>query len=75
MKTNQFLLFAAAIAVLLSACAKEEPAAPASSVDPAVAVHAAEAASKSPEERMASGETLYAAHCSACHQAAGQFYG
>jgi nitrite reductase (NO-forming)/hydroxylamine reductase len=73
MKSNQFLLFAAAIAVSLSACAKEEPAAPANSADPAVAVHAAEAAtSKSPEERMASGEKLFSAHCAACHQASGQ---
>jgi nitrite reductase (NO-forming)/hydroxylamine reductase len=57
--------------VSLPACAQEEPAAQ-SSPDPAVAVHAAEAASRTLEERMASGEKLFAAHCSACHQANGQ---
>jgi mono/diheme cytochrome c family protein len=31
-----------------------------------------EAASKSPDRRMATGEKLYAAHCAACHQANGQ---
>ncbi|HKX57110.1 MAG TPA: cytochrome D1 domain-containing protein, partial [Xanthomonadales bacterium] len=42
------------------------------SVDPALAVHAAEAASLSLEERIASGQKLFATHCSACHQAEGQ---
>jgi mono/diheme cytochrome c family protein len=58
------------MAVLLSACAKEEAAAPA--VDPAPADHAAEAGTVSMEERMARGGKLFAAHCAACHQANGQ---
>ncbi len=63
-----------ALAVSLSACGKEEPAAaaPAQAADTAVAVHAAEAASRTIEERMASGEKLYGAHCAACHQATGK---
>ena len=72
MRYNRFLLMTAALAVSLTACAKEEPAAPAQGVDSAVAVHAAEAASRSIEERIASGEKLYAAHCAACHQATGK---
>lgn len=72
MRTKQILLLSAALAVSLTACAKEEPAAPVVSADSAVAVHAAEASSKSLEERMASGGKLYSAHCAACHQANGQ---
>ncbi|HET6591385.1 MAG TPA: cytochrome c, partial [Xanthomonadales bacterium] len=59
------------LAMACAACAKEDPA-PAATVDPAVAVHAAEAASRTLDERLASGEKLYATHCSACHQAQGQ---
>jgi nitrite reductase (NO-forming)/hydroxylamine reductase len=72
MRTNQILLLATALAVSLTACAKEEPSAPAASAEKAVAVHAAEASSKSLEERIAAGEKLYSAHCAACHQANGQ---
>jgi nitrite reductase (NO-forming)/hydroxylamine reductase len=72
MRSNRILLLTVSLAVSLSACAKEEPAAPAESVDSAVAVHAAEVSSKSVEERIANGETLYSAHCAACHQATGQ---
>ncbi len=43
-----------------------------SSVDPALAVHAAEASSVSLEQRIANGQKLYATNCSACHQADGQ---
>lgn len=69
MRSNHVIFLMLALAVSLSACAKEEPAA---AVDTAVAARAAEAAAKSPEERMANGERLYAVHCSACHQANGQ---
>ena len=61
-----------ALAVCLSACAKEEPAAPTPPQDSAVAMHAVAAASRTLEERLARGEKLYAAHCAACHQANGQ---
>ena len=46
MRNNRYLLLAASLAVAVSACAKEEPAAPAPAADSAVAVHAAEAASR-----------------------------
>jgi nitrite reductase (NO-forming)/hydroxylamine reductase len=72
MRLNRILLISVSLAVTLTACAKEEPAAPAQAADSAVAVHAAEAATKTIEERIASGENLYAAHCSACHQATGK---
>jgi nitrite reductase (NO-forming)/hydroxylamine reductase len=72
MKVHFSLLLIAPLALISAACAREEPAAPTAGVEPAVAVHAAEVASRSPEERMASGEKLYSVHCSACHQAAGQ---
>ena len=42
MRSHRILLLAA-LAISVSACAKEEPAAPAQVVDPSVAVHAAEA--------------------------------
>ena len=72
MKQSITLLLTAALAVSLSACAKEESAAPAEAVDKAVAVHAAEASGKSLEERIANGGKVYSAHCAACHQANGQ---
>jgi nitrite reductase (NO-forming)/hydroxylamine reductase len=72
MRPDRFFIFAASLAVSLAACAKEEPAVVAQAVDPAVAVHAAEASSRSPEDLMASGGKLFSAHCAACHQANGQ---
>ena len=72
MHSKLILLLTVSLAVSLTACAKEEPAAPAQAADSAVAVHAAEAATKTVEERVASGENLYAAHCAACHQATGK---
>jgi nitrite reductase (NO-forming)/hydroxylamine reductase len=72
MRSKKITLLTILLAVSLSACAKEEPSVPAQAADNAVAVHAAEVASKSPEERMASGENLFSAHCAACHQATGQ---
>ena len=72
MKSKKLLLLTVSLAVSLTACAQEEPAAPAQSAESDVAVHAAEAASMSMEERMASGEKLFSAHCAACHQASGQ---
>lgn len=80
---NVFLL---AIALVLSLTACRQEAAPGLdqnsgqastqtqpvTADPALAVHAAEAASVSLEERIATGQKLFATHCSACHQADGQ---
>jgi nitrite reductase (NO-forming)/hydroxylamine reductase len=72
MKPSRILLVTAALAVSVAACAQDDSAAPAAAVDTAVAVHAAEAASMSTEDRIASGEKIYSAHCAACHQASGQ---
>jgi nitrite reductase (NO-forming)/hydroxylamine reductase len=73
MNTKLLFLCSLALTVSLAACAQESEAPPAAeAVDTAVAVHAAEAASKTLDERMASGEKLYSAHCMACHQATGQ---
>jgi len=71
MKMQYALIIGAAMTLSLSACAKEESAAPAVA-DPATAVHAAEVASRTLDERMATGGTLFTTHCSACHQANGQ---
>jgi len=74
MTLNRILLLAASLTISLSACAEEKAGAPApaGTADPAVAVHAAEANARSPEERIAAGEKLFSAHCAACHQANGQ---
>jgi len=40
--------------------------------DPAVAVHAAEVATVTAEERIEKGRAIYQQHCIACHQAEGQ---
>jgi nitrite reductase (NO-forming)/hydroxylamine reductase len=61
-----------ALAVSLAACAQEAEPPATTGVDTAVAVHAAEAANVSMEDRLANGSTLYSAHCAACHQAEGQ---
>ena len=70
MKLNRFALLTAALVVSVTACANEDNTAPAS--DPAVAVHAAEAATMTLDERIENGERVYSAHCAACHQANGQ---
>lgn len=81
MKIRNSFLLATAILVSVSACgqntdqaasqsAADKPAT--SQVDPALAVHAAEASSVSLEDRIANGKKLYATHCSACHQGEGQ---
>jgi nitrite reductase (NO-forming)/hydroxylamine reductase len=72
MKLNRNLFLTVALAVLATACAKEESAAPAEATDQAVAVHAAEASSMSLEERITNGGKIFSAHCAACHQANGQ---
>jgi nitrite reductase (NO-forming)/hydroxylamine reductase len=72
MNVNRLLILTAAMAVSMTACTQEESAAPAQAADSAVAVHAAEASSMSLEERIANGEKIFSAHCSACHQAEGQ---
>ena len=72
MKPTLTYFLVVSLVVSLTACAKEEPSAPAPAVDSSVAVHAAEAASRSMEERIANGGKLYSAHCAACHQANGQ---
>ena len=72
MKVSRILILTIVLAVSVTACAKEESAAPAKAVDSATAVHAAEAASKSLEERIADGGKVYSTVCAACHQAEGQ---
>ena len=68
MKLNGILFLTVALAISVTACSKEESAAPAEAVDQAVAVHAAEASSMSLEERIANGGMLYTNHCSRCHE-------
>jgi len=70
MKLKKAVLLSAALAVSVTACAQEEGTVPAT--DQAVAVHAAEVASRTLEERMEKGASIYATHCAACHQADGQ---
>ncbi len=72
MKVSRILILTTVLAVSVTACAKEESAAPAKAVDSATAVHAAEAASKSLDERIADGGKVYSTVCAACHQAEGQ---
>jgi nitrite reductase (NO-forming)/hydroxylamine reductase len=67
---------ASVLALALTACAREDgdeaKPVPDPATDPAVAVHAAEAASRTLEERVAAGQQVYTTHCVACHQANGQ---
>lgn len=84
MKVRNSLLLATAMMISITACGQDtsqstgqsagqsagQPAV--AKVDPALAVHAAEAASRSLEQRIADGQKLYAMHCTACHQANGQ---
>jgi nitrite reductase (NO-forming)/hydroxylamine reductase len=72
MKVSRILILTTVLAVSVTACAKEESAAPAKAVDSATAVHAAEASSKSLDERIADGGKVYSTVCAACHQAEGQ---
>jgi len=65
------LILATAMMVSVTACGQEASQPAASKVDPALAVHAAEAASVSLEDRLANGQKLYSIHCVACHQAEG----
>jgi nitrite reductase (NO-forming)/hydroxylamine reductase len=62
--------------VAIGACAQDDgdqvAAASNAQDDPGLAVHAAEAASVTLEERVERGRTLYGTHCVACHQAEGQ---
>jgi nitrite reductase (NO-forming)/hydroxylamine reductase len=72
MKYSRSLVAFSAIALTIIACAKEPEAPATSGVDSATAVHAAETASRTMEERMAAGEQLFNSHCAACHQVNGQ---
>lgn len=86
MTTNRIpsrtLYLSAALVLSMTACAQEDQTAQSApqaadpvagqTTDPAVAVHAAEAASRTLDERVAAGSQVYATHCSACHQANGQ---
>jgi nitrite reductase (NO-forming)/hydroxylamine reductase len=72
MKYSRTLLAFSALALTMSACAKEPEAPVPSGVDSATAVHAAETASRSMDARLASGKQLFNTHCAACHQANGQ---
>ena len=70
--TTPFLLMAAGL-LSISACAEQDAggAAMEAASDPAVAVHAAETAAMSLDEKIAAGEEVYTKHCAACHQANG----
>ena len=72
MKASRILILTTALVLSVTACAKEESPAPAKAVDNATAVHAAEASSKSMDERIADGGKVYSTVCAACHQAEGQ---
>ena len=72
MKSIVFILFIAGLTLSVNACAQEDSETAAAARD--VAVHAAEVASATAptfDERVANGERLYLAQCSACHQANG----
>ncbi|MDX1554811.1 MAG: c-type cytochrome, partial [Xanthomonadales bacterium] len=56
----------------VNACAQEDTAAGKDSTEDALAVHKAEAASVTTEERIEKGRALYTQHCAACHQPEGQ---
>lgn len=62
--------------IAIGACAQEDSQQGGDSSnaqsDPGLAVHAAEAASVTTEERIERGRALYDQHCTACHQAEGQ---
>lgn len=70
------LVVASMSMILMSACEQKNQAEPSAAADnkvePAVAVHAAEAASVSLEDRLADGKKVYTKVCAACHQADGQ---
>ncbi len=76
MKIRNPILLATAMMISVSACGQNTDQAvsqkPVNKVDPALAVHAAEAATVSLEDRIANGAKLYSTNCSACHQAEGQ---
>ena len=72
MHSARFLIPFVAFTISLGACAKDEAEPAAAGTDKATAVHAAETAARSMDERMAAGEKLFSAHCAACHQANGQ---
>jgi nitrite reductase (NO-forming)/hydroxylamine reductase len=72
MKCSRIILVGAVMVFSLSACAENDPPEAEQAVDRDVAVHAAEAASRTMEERLAAGESLYKVHCAACHQADGR---
>jgi len=70
MKLKRAVLLSISLAISVTACAQEEGTVAAA--EPALAVHAAEAAGRTLEERMEKGADIFAAHCAACHQADGQ---
>lgn len=72
MRVRRVGLIGAAIALLLSACAKEEPTVTNRVGEPAVAGQPAKSGAGTLESRVMNGGRLYAAHCAACHQANGQ---
>jgi len=74
MQTRNYVLLVWVLAVSISACGQNDQTEPsaAARTDPAVAVHAAEVASVSFEDRLANGKKVYSNVCAACHQAEGQ---
>ncbi|MGD8358863.1 MAG: cytochrome D1 domain-containing protein, partial [Lysobacterales bacterium] len=69
-KVDSRYWLAGLLAVSVSVSAQES--APTPGGDEAMAVHEAEAASRTMEERMVAGEQLFSTHCAACHQPNGQ---
>ena len=72
MDSRNILSTALAVGAMATAFAVVLPWATAIGKDTAAQVHAAEAASATVEQMMASGESLYMTHCAACHQPTGQ---
>jgi len=75
MRFSQLLGASLTCLLTLTACTQgdaDQAAQTASRTDPAVAVHAAEAATVTVEERIEKGRAIYQQHCIACHQAEGQ---
>jgi nitrite reductase (NO-forming)/hydroxylamine reductase len=70
MNLKSVALLAVFLTIATTACAQDEGAA--SATDQAVAVHAAEVASRTLDERIEKGASVFSAHCAACHQANGQ---
>jgi len=78
MHIRNYLVLAMVLISSMSACGQGDKANPPAAAateaksDPALAVHAAEAANVSFEDRMANGKKVFSNVCAACHQSEGQ---